>query len=213
MLANAPAFAAQGGMVARFFLVVALLFATPAAAQETSLEGSWAFRIDGATIFIFALSQSETGDWQARWTRPERFGSNGAVFSQLRGSESVKAMAAFMVRDEVEIAFPDNRPNAVPDIFRIRQVSENQASLTYVGTGFAPYPLVRVPGSMGLGPFDDGRIYDRDNAESEYEYIPMLVELEPEPEAALEPEPEPAPEPAAEAKPQPRITEDFLDGL
>ena len=70
------------------------------------------------------------------------------------------------------------------------------AELTYVGTPLAPYPLVRVARRTALGPFEEARVYDRDNVQTAPD--PIVEE----------------PEPARDAEPEPTsIGADFLEGL
>lgn len=182
-------------MLRRILLVLLLLFA-PASAFANDLEGSWALRIDEANIFRFDLREISDGVWRGTWTRPDRFRSNGAVFTQMEGSEELDSMAGLDASGEVELSFDDPRPGAVPDIFRFSLVGEGQVAMTYVGTGMAPYPLVRVARDAPLGPFEDGRIYDRDNAQT----IPDPLE-EPAEEPSLPSEEEAAAEEITEEEP------------
>lgn len=185
-------------MLLRFLLLLAALLALPAQALANDLVGSWAFRIDDATIFTFAISQDEDGDWQGSWTRPASFHSNGVVFAELTGSEQLDAMAALEFAGLIELSFEDPRPGAVPDIFRFRHIAENRAELTYVGTDLPAYPLIRVVPGSPIGPFEASRIYDFDNAVTEADYVaPPVVE-----EA-----------PADAASERSRIDADFLDDL
>ena len=159
-------------MLRKIILALVLLFA-PVSAYADDLEGAWALRIDGTNIFRFDLREISDGVWRGTWTRPDTFRSNGAVFTQARGQEELDSMAGLDNSGEVELSFDDPRPGAVPDIFRFRLVGEGQVAMTYVGTDLAPYPLVRVAEGAALGPFADGRIYDRDNAQT----IPEPVEV------------------------------------
>ncbi len=164
-------------MIQRILLTLAaLLLSVPAMAND--LVGSWAFRIDDATIFTFDIAQDADGEWQGAWTRPASFRSNGVVFAELTGSEELEAMAALEFAEMIELSFEDPRPGAVPDIFRFRLIAENRAELTYVGTGFPPYPLVRVAPGSRIGPFDASRIYDSDNAvtQADYDAPPVVAE-------------------------------------
>lgn len=175
------------------YLLALLLTLLPGAAFANDLEGAWALRIDEATIFRFDIARSDAGEWRGTWARPESFASNGAVFARLTGSEQVPSMAGIEFAGDVELSFDDPRPDAIPDIFRFRHVREGQAQLTYVGTDLAPYPLVRVAPGTPLGPFAEGRLYDRDNAQTEADYDP----------AAAEPE----------QTPRSRLGDDFLEGF
>ncbi len=191
----------------RFFTLIAALLMLPSQLLANDLEGTWALRIDDANIFTFEISRDHEGAWQGVWTRPESFNSNGVVFAQMTGSEQLRAMAALEFAQTIELSFDDPRPGAIPDIFRFRQVADNRAEMTYVGTDFEPYPLVRVPDGTPIGPFTVERIYDRDNIVSELEFSEMRAD--------------PTAETAGEIPPveseqddtRPRITADFLDGL
>lgn len=191
-------------MLSRFLLALAALLAFPMQALAQEIEGSWAFRIDDATIFSFEIEREEDGDWRGSWTRPASFRSNGMVFAQLTGSQELEAMAALEFAGTIELSFEDARPGAVPDIFRFRPVSENQAELIYVGTDLDPYPLVRVLPGSGIGPFEENRIYDRDNAVIEADYAAPPAEVEDESTQTEETDEEEAGQ---------RIDADFLDGL
>ena len=191
-------------MIHRLFLALALLFAPAAALGDEGLEGAWALRIDGAVIFRFELDRAEDGEWHGVWTRPDSFASNGEVFQRLTGSEDLPSSAGLDFAGMAELTFDDPRPNAVPDIFRFIQLDDDRAQLEYVGTGLAPYPLVRVARGTALGPFAAGRVYDRDRAESDPAAVPA-------PPVAADP-PAAAPAPQEPAQPD-RIGADFLEGL
>jgi|GEM_PF-825316 len=200
-------------MIKRLLLFFAALVAFPLSAAAQDLDGTWALQIDDASIFVFVLESNERGDWRGIWLRPQRFRGNGVVFSQLRGAEVVRT-TDYTIQDEaLELRFAPTRDEGSTDVLHFRSTGENRAEMTYTGTDLAPYPLVRVVGGTQLGPFDDDRIYDRDNAAVEAEYDPAQ-----EPAAAPPPEePEPVEEAAVseepEAAPRERMTDDFLDGL
>lgn len=202
-------------MIKRLLLFISALLLLPAQAFAQDLEGTWAFRIGDATIFTFEISESEDGEWHGRWTRPEDFASNGVVFARMVGSEEVEAMAALEFAGTIELSFDDPRPGAVPDIFNFRLMGPNTAEMTYVGTEFDPYPLIRVAPDTPLGPFDEDAIYDRDNAVTEADYIEP-EELNLDDVAAPEENVEPAedlPEPEAEEEGDDGLPGDFLEGL
>ena len=200
-------------MMFRLFLALVAL-CLPVAAQAHDLEGRWAFRINETTIFVFELDENEYGEWFGRWLRPERFSSNGVVFARLVGSREIRSSAGIEFEGAVELTFDDPRPNAIPDIFAFRHTGPGQAQMTYVGTPLAPFPLIAVSAATGLGPFEEGRVYDRDNAVTAPGEWPLPVELaapEPAPAQIAPPAaqgPAPAPEPDREA-----IGADFLEGL
>ena len=151
-------------MVARLLLLLALVLPPlPAAAQDapSSLEGSWALEIGGATIFRFDLEPVPGEDeWRGTWSRPSRFASDGANFNRIQmPARQIKSMAGLVLDDAVEISFPDPRPDAIPDIFRFRLIDSDAAEMTYVGTGLAPYLLFRVTPATPLGPFREGATY------------------------------------------------------
>ncbi|MXO70132.1 hypothetical protein [Alteraurantiacibacter buctensis] len=160
-------------------LLGATLLAAPALAQDTptpapaeaasavasppaELAGNWDLRIDGTTIFRFAIEKTATGEWRGRWQRPDSFNSNGNAFANMRGGvKSSASMGGNAVFELVELAFDDPRPGAVPDIFRFRLVGPDQVDMTYVGTQLAPYRLVRAGAGEALGNWDATRIYRR----------------------------------------------------
>lgn len=124
-------------------------------------------RIGGATIFRFDLEQGPEGRWRGTWTRPESFAGNGAVFMRLRGQRAVPSLGAQAVGGTIELSFPGEGAGARAETFRFRETGAGRAQLIYVGTEFAPYPLVQVAPQTPLGPFEDGRIYDRDHAQEQ----------------------------------------------
>ncbi|MWV28989.1 hypothetical protein [Aurantiacibacter rhizosphaerae] len=206
----------------------ALLLPAPLLAEDSdaTLEGHWAFRIDEATIFVFALDEQEAGGWEGSWTRPETITSNGTVFRDMSGQEIVAPIETALRRNAVQLTFAGPKADGRRDILQFRQTGENEAQLSYYGIPGDPYPLIRVQADTGLGPFDEARIYDRDNAITQAEYVAQAVE--PEPVAEAEPEIVAAPvleseaemmaevdsEGEAEAAPEsPRIGADFLDGI
>lgn len=150
---------------AAFFLLTA-----PATAQE--LDGTWAFQIDDASIFVFTLDEREDGTWHGTWIRPDRFRGNGVVFSQFRGSETVETTVFRWQDDVLELRFAPTQAAGSTDVLRFRSTGEYQAELSYAETGLDPFPLVRVIAGTELGPFSDERIYDRDNAVVEPSYDP-----------------------------------------
>jgi len=189
-----------------FRLILALLaLLAPVAAQAHDLEGRWALRIDAATIFVFELGRAEDGEWHGTWTRPDSFASNGAVFARMVGSREVKSSAGIEFAGDIELTFDDPAPGAIPDIFRFRHLGPGRAQLTYVGTPLAPYPLIAVAAGAGLGPFEQGRVYDRDNAVTDPGELPAM------PPSALT---TPALPPAAAEEPEGEgLGADFLEGL
>ena len=150
-------------MLSRLLLAIALLFtAVPAAAQDDTLQGSWALVADETVIFRFDLQPEAGTEWSGTWLRPDSFGSNGEVFVQVKGPvERVEAMGGNDFAGLVEVSFHDPRPDAVPDIFRFRQTGPDTAEMTYVGTDLAPYPMQRVTRNTPLGPWEADKVYRR----------------------------------------------------
>lgn len=187
-------------MIRTLVAIAALLLPAHVLAQD--LEGHWALRIDDANIFVFALEQGEDGQWQGTWTRPAEIDSNGAVFRRMAGSETIAPTDVQASQDMVRMTFAGPPGTQGTDVLRIALVAENQARLVYQGIPGDPYPLIRVGTNADLGPFDETRIYDRDNAVTEAEFVP---EAEPEEDEARADE--------EEETQRPRLTADFLDGL
>ena len=190
-------------MLLRLILAMLALL-TPITAQAHDLEGRWAFRIDETTILVFEIDQTDSGQWRGTWTRPETFASSGAVFTRLAGSKIFPSRAGSAAADNVELTFDDPAPGAVPDVFRFRHLGPGRAEMTYVGTEFTPFPLIAVASGVGLGPFEAGRVYDRDNAVTEPPVWPLPVVV---------PAPVAVPPPAAAEPDDEGLGADFLDGL
>jgi hypothetical protein len=193
-------------MLTRLIIALCALL-LPLNVQAQSLAGSWDLRIDDTTVFRFAIAEGQDGEWLGQWHRPERFNSDGNAFYNMRGGvKSTSSMTGILFRDMVELAFEDPRPGAIPDIFRFRLTGPNSAEMTYVGTGLAPYPLVRAAPGGTIGNWDATRVYRR---------VVGAAAAQPAP---AEPEPAPAPEaesiePPAAPERASRIGRDFLDGL
>ena len=203
-------------MVARFLLILsALCLSAPALADdhEATLDGHWAFRIDDATIFVFALEQSEDGGWAGAWTRPSEIDSNGVIFRQMSGQQTVRPISILQRGEIVQLTFAGPNGARRNDVLQFRFLSDNQARLNYVGIAGESYPLVRVNPDEPLGPFEDSRIYDRDNAVTEAEFVPRAQEpAMPEDEEIADGDGVPAQQ-EEESEERPRMTSDFLDDL
>ncbi|WP_271078717.1 hypothetical protein [Aurantiacibacter sp. MUD61] len=155
-------------MIKRIAILIAALLAFPAQALANDLEGVWALKIDDAVIFLFELDQAEDGTWGGRWTRPAEFGTNGAVFARMSGSTTLEAAGGAEREGAVRLVF---RERGQSNVFQFEQTGEHQVRMTYVDTPLEPFPLIRVPPGTAIGPFEDGRIYDRDNAVIEEPYV------------------------------------------
>ena len=150
-------------MVARILFFPALLLPLPAAAQDQTLEGSWALEVEGTTIFRFDIAPAaKEGEWRAVWSRPSSFASDGNRFAKLTAPPvQVKSMAGIEDGEQVELSFNDPRPGAIPDIFRFRLTGPDAAEMIYVGTNLPPYTLERVAPGTRLGPWDPAKVYAR----------------------------------------------------
>lgn len=158
-------------MIGRLLIALALLAmpsalaaqpaASPAAtAQAGSLEGSWALRLDGAILFRFDLER-DGANWRGAWTRPRSFASDGDRFSHPVGAMTLVSAKGGAIGEWAELTFADDRPGAVPDVFRFHLLGRDRAEMIYAGTGLAPYTLERVAKDALLGPFEEGKIYRR----------------------------------------------------
>lgn len=150
------------------------------------LAGAWDLRVDGATIFRFAINAAADGEWTGQWQRPAIFNSDGNAFYNIRGGvQTSSSMTGIMFDDAVELAFDDPRPGAIPDIFRFRLTGGDSAEMIYVGTDLAPYMLVRANAADAIGPWDQARLYRR--------IVPGAAPAEAPAVAAVEAEAERAP--------------------
>lgn len=141
-------------------LLLLLLLPVPAAAQET-LAGSWALRLDGSIIFRFDLKATAEG-WRGAWSRPRSFATDGDRFSSINGPTVwVDSSEGRKIGEWAEVTFPDERPGAVPDVFRFHLIAPGKVEMIYVGTGLAPYVLERVEPDSILGPWEPGKVYSR----------------------------------------------------
>lgn len=210
-------------MIARLLLFfAALCLSAPALADDhdASLDGHWAFRIDDATIFVFSLEKQDGGGWEGAWTRPAQIDSNGVVFRAMAGQQTVRPVSVSERDGALQLTFAGPGDTARNDILRFRQTGENRAELSYVGIPGDPYPLVRVAPDTPLGPFDEVRIYDRDNAVIEADYVEQVAEPSGEEvasgvedEAGNDAGTADADDEAGSDEEPARITADFLDDL
>lgn len=153
-------------MLLRFFAFLLAALAVSAAAQApapSSVAGSWALQFEGTTIFRFDVEQA--GDsWKGTWWRPRTFGigPQGDTFYQVSGPPvEVPSGEGKTIGEWTELSFPDNRPGAVPDVFRFRMLGEDRAEALYVGTGLPAFVLIRVPAGSVAGPWEPERTYRR----------------------------------------------------
>lgn len=201
-------------MLIRLLLTLCAML-LPLSAQAQTLVGSWDLRIDGVTVFRFDIAEGQDGEWLGQWHRPERFNSDGNAFYNMRGGiKTSPSMTGIVFLGMVELAFDDPRPGAIPDIFRFRQTGPDSAEMTYVGTGLAPYAIVRAAADARIGNWDATHRYSRVVPGSVA--APPVVSPLPAPGPAPAPVEEPAPEaPEAPEAPAPvsRIGRDFLEGL
>jgi len=147
-------------MLRWLFGVFLLLMTTPAISADPA--GTWAFRAGDTTLFRFEIRRTTSG-WSGIWLRPEHFLSDGESFYQITGPAVRRAASAGrQIDDAIELIFDDPRPNATPDVFRIRALDATHAEARYVGTGMEPFALVRDNGEVGFGNWDPARVYAAD---------------------------------------------------
>jgi hypothetical protein len=147
-------------MIARLLFLLALLLPMPAAAQ--SLAGSWALRLDGAVIMRFDLAR-DGDEWKGTWVKPGSFASDGKRFGRISlPAAELESTRGKAIGDWAELAFDD--PEAGPQVFRFHVTGPDKAEMLYVGTGLAPFTLVRVIAGARLGPFEEGKVYGGDPA-------------------------------------------------
>lgn len=199
-------------MIRKLLLFIAVVLACPVSvsAQDGSQQGHWALKINDAAIWVFSLEKEEDGSWQGSWLRPDRFEGNGVVFVRFSGEELVTTRDGLEREDVVQLRFAPTREGGSTDVLHFTMTGENEMSMEYLGTNLDPYPLVRVARGTGLGPFEDGLIYDRDNAVtvSDYDATDEPAEM-----AALEEAEAATLDAADEAEPVRRVGADFLDGV
>jgi|GEM_PF-2584232 len=190
----------DGQMLTRFLIALAALL-LPAQVLAQDLRGHWALRIDEATIFVFTLEQQESGEWVGAWTRPEAIDSNGVVFRNMSGQQTVRPSQTRQRGEVVQLTFAGPEGTRRNDVLHFALVGENQAQLDYQGIPGDPYPLIRVSADTPLGPFDPVRIYDRDNAIVAAEFGEEDDEAQQLADAGSEPDEQPAAEDAINAAP------------
>jgi hypothetical protein len=167
--------------------------APPAAAGPSSLAarmlaGSWGLRVEGTVVFRFDLVRSGEG-WSGTWAKPRSFATDGAIFAELGGPPvETRAQRGRAIGEWAELAFGDERPGAVPDVFRFRLIDPERAEMIYTDTGQAPYVLERVAPGTAPGPWPAGQIYRRPGVQPG-----TLVSYNLGPRAAPSPRPTPAP--------------------
>lgn len=137
----------------------------PATKPAADLAGSWMLKVQDAVIFRFDLVRDGDG-WRGTWVRPRSFASSGDAFSRLSGESTELASGAGKAIGEwAELTFPDERPGAVPDVFRFRLLGDNRVEMIYAETGLAPFTLMRAEPTTPLGPFEANRVYRRQSVE------------------------------------------------
>lgn len=143
-------------------LSLAILLASASVAAPSCATGSWALKASGQTMFRLNIKATPAGT-TATWERPENWESDGESFSQITGPVVRRpALAVKSVNGELEISFDDPRPGATPDNFHVHCVDAGHLSVTYLGSVFEPFDLVKDESKGAvLGPWDSGRSYRR----------------------------------------------------
>lgn len=137
----------------RLLAFLALFIAVPAAASD--FAGSWDLKSDSTIIFRLTIHGSS-----ASWTRPTLFETDGDSFFNLTSPTAVRT--ARSIRDidgDIELSFDDPRPGATPDVLRLHRVAADRATMTYVGTGLAPFALTRATAGTTPGHWEHERHY------------------------------------------------------
>jgi hypothetical protein len=152
-------------MLLRLALIVLAFLAVPASAEmpAPALAGSWALKYEGTTIFRFNITR-EGDAWIGAWWRPKTFGvgPGGDSFYQVSGpAVQVRASSGKALGEWLELTFPDNRPNAVPDVFRFRLLEPDRAEMIYADTGLPAFVIARVDTDATPGPWDPKHNYRR----------------------------------------------------
>lgn len=125
------------------------------------LVGHWALKASGVTIMRFDIDESPTG-WSAIWWQPEHFSTDGYAFTRLGGTVIQRSSASFeKLEDGLKFVFNDPDPGDLPDVFRITQLDQDNATVVWAGMPFEPFELLREPAGMTIGPFDPAQTYVR----------------------------------------------------
>lgn len=105
----------------------------------------YALRIGDAILWEFVLQKNKTG-WATQWLRPTLFDFDGASFEHIEGTPLAREGSVVSLgEDQLQLSFPDPKPGAVPDIFYLKNVGTSAVTLEYIGTGFEPFNMVRLP--------------------------------------------------------------------
>ena len=144
-------------------LSLAILLASASVAAPSCATGNWALQASGQTLFRLDIKATPAGA-TATWERPENWEiEDGESFSHITGPVVRRpALAVKSVNGELEISFDDPRPGATPDNFHVHCVDAGHLNVTYLGTGFEPFDVVKDEAKgVALGPWDSGRSYRR----------------------------------------------------
>ena len=138
--------------------VLALTAAAPVTTPD--MTGVWDMDAGDVTVFRLDIEATEDGP-AATWERPTYFQTDGESFSRVRGPAIRRAARSVRSADgDLEITFDD--PHGAPDVFRLHRIDANHLKLTYQGTPFEPFELVRATAQpRRFGQWDEGRTYVR----------------------------------------------------
>lgn len=131
---------------------------TAASAVMLGPNGTWDLRAGDQTLFRIEIKE-EPGGPVATWDRPERFQTNGEIFSHIEGPTVRRQTRNIrVVNSDLEISFDD--PGSDPTVLRLHPVDAGHAELSFQGAPFEPLPLVKAQaGGPPIGPWDSGRSY------------------------------------------------------
>lgn len=119
-------------------------------------------RAGGQAIFKLEIGNGSNGA-TATWSRPEHFEADNDTFSNVDSHVVRRAAKKVYVEDsDIVLTFDDPRPNAKPDILRVRCEKPSHLAVTYVGPDFDPFDFVKASDNeVKLGPWDAGTTYTR----------------------------------------------------
>lgn len=144
-------------------MILPILLAAASVSTPPCATGAWATKASGQTIFKLEIENNSTGT-TAIWTRPDQFEFDGDTFSNIDGHVVRRVANEANIKDgDLILSFKDPRPNATPDILRVRCAQVGHISVTLVGPDFDPFDFVKTSTNEAqLGQWDAKTAYTRE---------------------------------------------------